>query len=507
MELECKFTDRVGHLITELRKTPLVRAINAFMASAPGVIFLALLTVIANIGEMEMFLYIFAVLYGLFVCILGDDFVTMSPFFIFCYIAPSRENNPGRNDQSIFSGGSGKLLILLIAMLLISLILRITFDPKFGWKRFLKQKRTLLWGILALGGAYLMSGLFSADYTADAVKNIGFALLQFASVFLIYFVLTGLVDWKTVRKDYLAWIGMLAGLVVAIEILNVYLVYNADFFMEGMISDRWQIYLGWGMHNNIGAMLALTIPFSLYLACRYRHGYLFLFASACNIAALVMTVSRMSILAGVAIFCVSFVVMLCKAKKRKVLGIVGGALLTVATTLIISFGSQLLHIFWDIFESGLLNDSGRGNLYIAGWNVFKANPIFGEGFYPSDMSTFSSAYWSIGEITSFLPPRWHNTLVQLLASCGLVGLIAYSFHRLQTMRVFLRNMNLTKTFIGFSVLAFLGMSLLDNHFFNLGPTLFYSMMLAFAEKSGECADTIKAHPTNEIGLQAEPACA
>ena len=244
------------------------------------------------------------------------------------------------------------------------------------------------------------------------------------------------------------------------------------------------------MHNNIGAMLTLTIPFSFYLACQYKHGYLFMFAAACNMVALVMTVSRMSILAGIAVFVASFVVTLLKAKSRRVLAITGGSLLAVGAVLMIIFGSDLLRIFWDIFESGLLNDSGRGSLYVAGLKVFVGNPIFGEGFYPSDMSTFSTAYWSTGDITSFLPPRWHDTIVQLLASCGVVGLLAYSYHRLQTIRMFFKNLNLAKIFIGLSVLAFLGMSLLDNHFFNMGPVLFYSMALAFAEKSEECKDDV-----------------
>ena len=111
------------------------------------------------------------------------------------------------------------------------------------------------------------------------------------------------------------------------------------------------------------------------------------------------------------------------------------------------------------------------------------------------MSTFNTAYWLIGsEMTSFLPPRWHDTVVQLLASCGLLGLLAYGFHRVQTVLMILRGITLEKIFIGLALVAFLGMSLLDNHFFNLGPTLLYSMALAFAEKSRE---------QKEIGIPAQ----
>ena len=69
----------------------------------------------------------------------------------------------------------------------------------------------------------------------------------------------------------------------------------------------------------------------------------------------------------------------------------------------------------------------------------------------------------------------------MLASCGIVGMGAYLIHRLQTYRLILRNRSTEKTFIGLAVLALLICSLFDCHFFNVGPGLFYSMALAFAE--------------------------
>ena len=47
----------------------------------------------------------------------------------------------------------------------------------------------------------------------------------------------------------------------------------------------------------------------------------------------------------------------------------------------------------------------------------------------------------------------------------------------------LKNPTAGKAFISISLLALLGTSLLDSHFFNVGPVLFYSMALAFAEKA------------------------
>ena len=107
--------------------------------------------------------------------------------------------------------------------------------------------------------------------------------------------------------------------------------------------------------------------------------------------------------------------------------------------------------------------------------------MFGEGFYPSTDKIYE---WSKQErLKAILPARWHNTVIQLLASCGVVGLLAYGNHRQHTIRLFWKKRKTPAIYIGLSLLAMLLMSLLDCHFFNIGPTLVYSIGLAFAEKT------------------------
>jgi O-antigen ligase len=95
--------------------------------------------------------------------------------------------------------------------------------------------------------------------------------------------------------------------------------------------------------------------------------------------------------------------------------------------------------------------------------------------------------WSdVEEFLEVFPGRWHNTPVQLLAACGILGFLAYAFHRLQTVQMFLKRRTVENIFIAASILVLLGLSLLDCHFFNIGPGLVYSGFLAFAQhKTGE----------------------
>lgn len=82
---------------------------------------------------------------------------------------------------------------------------------------------------------------------------------------------------------------------------------------------------------------------------------------------------------------------------------------------------------------------------------------------------------------TFIPARWHNTIIQIVASTGFVGLVAYVLHRIRTLELFFRRPALEKTYIGFCVLALLLSSLVDCHFFNIGPGLLYGLLLACAE--------------------------
>jgi len=70
------------------------------------------------------------------------------------------------------------------------------------------------------------------------------------------------------------------------------------------------------------------------------------------------------------------------------------------------------------------NLSGRSNLWLCSWEMFKARPFFGHGF-----NTFA---WVYREMFPRTHPLWsecsdtaHNGYFQLLAGCGIVGLIVW----------------------------------------------------------------------------------
>lgn len=455
-------------------RKPIINRINRFLATPWYVAATMLLTGAAHILQLELAAYSIFAAVTVYICLLGSDLLGLMPIVICCYILPSAGNNPGRNEASVFSLAGGGIYIACLAVIIaLAIIYRVIKDRH----TFFAKKRTLMPGMLVLMGAYVLSGIGSEAYPDAAAKNIFFSLLQGGAIILPYWLFSGGVDWKKARNDYLAWIGFGVGGVLMVQILWLYCTSNV--VIDGII-NRKHIYTGWGMYNNIGAMLAMMIPFAFYLATKYRRGWLGTVVGSAFLICVLLTCSRSSILGATAIYCLCVLLMLYYARNRRhntiALITVGGIILLAAGL----FHEQLLRLFSDLLQKGL-DPSTRDDIYREGLELFTQAPVFGSSFYPPDYQPWT---WSTAEgFSQFFPPRWHNTVIQLLASCGLVGLGAYLVHRQQTLRMLLCIRSKEKTFIFCAVLVLLGCSLFDCHFFNIGPVLFYSMALAFAENS------------------------
>ena len=433
-----------------------------------------LLAGLSNIFSLELPVYTIFVLLFAYICVFGADLMPLIPVIIGCYISPSVANNPGRNEQSVFSS-AGVYIIILAAIILLSVLYRIIRDRKV----FFSNTYRFLSGLLILFGAYLLSGISSANYGENAGKNILFACMQGFALIVPYFVIAGGINWTSVRKDYFAWTGFCTGGLLVLQIISIYLSFPV--VVDGVI-DRNAIYTGWGMYNNIGALLAMMIPVPFYLATKYHKGWIGTVIGSVYLVGVLLTCSRASILCGGGIYFACVILMLYYANNRRANTL---ALITfggIVSLVLLVFNKPLLQLFSSLLDIGL-DPSSRDMIYAKGMKLFAKYPIFGGSFFSTEYTAWG---WSTAEnFAGFFPPRWHNTFVQLLASCGLVGLGAYLVHRAQTVILLLKKQNKERNFISCSILVLLACSLFDCHFFNLGPALFYAMALAFAEHCPE----------------------
>ncbi len=459
--------------------------------------------------------------------------------------SPSNNPGSASNSGSIFYPENGGIyLIVLASLFLVCLLFRLVTDQKLGGRGFLSKPRALIRGMLVLCGAYLLSGVGMSEYGASSWKvllfgfavilviyairfagkaishpelsprsfafdknliavsvaallivygisggvlgmlgdlpsrNLLFALIQCVSVVGLYYLFTGTIRWGQAPKSYLAWVGMCVGFVVLIQLMENY--FSGRIFIEGTNTiDREYIYAGWGMHNNIGGMMAFMLPFPFYLACTSKRSWVYNILGTVLLLGVIASCSRTSILVAFVIYgCCLFLLLRRKDARKEnltVCAVIGGIVLLLCVV----FFRKLMDVF-ALFFKELFIMSERDNLVGYGMKQYLSNPIFGGSFFPQ--GEYVPWDWSTSDsFSSFFPPRWHNTIIQMLASCGIVGFVSYAYHRYQTVKLMLKDRSIEKIFIGLYMLSLVACSLMDCHFFNVGPVLFYSMALAYGE--------------------------
>ena len=459
-----------------IQQNSILQRVNALLYRPIYLVFIGGLTMLSNMFSLELPVYTMFILIAAYVCLFARDLLPLLPLFICGYISPSRSNNPGINDASVFSlSGSGLYLGILLLGVVFCLLYRIISDPDFGGRRFWSKKRELLSGMLILCSTYAISGLGSGQLPELGWRNLFFAFLQFLAIVGLYFLFTGGVRWDLAPKAYLFWTCTCVGYALLFELLNLYV--TAGVIVDGAIY-RNNIYTGWGHYNNIGALFAMIIPMPFFLTGKGKYASFAYISAILFYIGLIFTCSRGSILFGTLIFISGYILSLChRQHARRQYGIHFGALATVVLGILFVEDefSQLFKVFGEIG----LGSSARLRIYLQGIEQFVNYPVFGGSFFPVDADIFS---WSSSDaFVSFFPPRWHNTFVQLIATGGVVCLVAYVLHRIQTIRLFIKNYSDEKLFAALSLLALLMTSLLDCHFFNIGPVLLYSATLAVVE--------------------------
>lgn len=484
--------------VIQLKDNKVIELIEKFLYSKAYLVFLALLTFLSNAFSWEFPVYIFVCLLLLYITLFCRDLLPALPIPIFMYFSPSWANNPGVNANSIFYPEHGLYVIIAaIAVAVAGIVVRIVLREK---KEFFTHKRALIPGFIALAVTFLLGGIGTKFYIFE---NFRYVLLLLVSLFALYYLFTGTVDWAEVKKDYVCWLGFILGMLLLLELIyiftfakggmfNPYKQVLLNVFQDGKIV-RNNVHTGWGIHNNIAGMMCVMLPFFFYFAGTRKYGFIYNLLAHLLCFGIFCTISRTSMLSAGIVYVICAVVLLVRKQNRLqnaiVFGtLIAGALLAVGSVLLLAQGqgrlaelakkliSSLMNKFDQLLQLGFI-DNDRLKNYSTALQQFSENPVFGNAFYSCNAYQFVYV-----QKMTFLPARWHNTICQVLASCGIVGLTGYFYHRVQTVRVFFKSFGFSKFFVFLSFLSILGISMLDCHLFNLGPGLIYSLLLCFAEK-------------------------
>lgn len=328
-------------------------------------------------------------------------------------------------------------------------------------------------GMVALCVAFAFGGLFSTQYTP---LNLMYGLALSVTILGIFTFVCGniQIDEKTFVK--LAYYLVTLFAAVAFELLIAYCTY------DGLIVDgeviRSKLFFGWGTYNQMGMLLTLTLPSWFYLASKYKYGTAFLLGALVNVAACCLCFSRQALLMGSVIFAACCVWLLGWDKgKKRIINVSVMACILVIAAIVLGIKHREVAQFFSSMLGNLKTGSGRIAIWKDGLRNFLSKPVFGVGFYKPSSAPGDVGYYG-GGIAFSIPVMCHNTIVQIVSTCGLFGLITYVIHRTQTVISLINNITHERVFVAMTMCALLLVSLLDNHIFYFLPTIIYAVLAA-----------------------------
>ena len=458
----------LNYWIPGIGNNKIIYSLNKFFKSLYFIILVTILMLISYFFGLEIVIYYVYTILGITIMLLCDDMFPTIPMICTGYMTVSKSQSPIQNKQSVLTSKTFLINMIIIGIvLLIGLVLRLIMDLKY---RKINRKPQLLVGFILLTASMMLGGIFTKDYS---LRTVLYGLLVGVTLCICYFYLFYTVNWEKIRLDYLAYMFMFIGIGVGIETIHSYVMHDWG------ISEfhRSEIYTGWGVYNNVGGVICTCLGLTYYLAATKKNGWIYNIIAGIIMLFVILTQSRNSIIFGLLLsFLGTLLTIIFSIEKERLFNLLVTLVFIVGTAaLILSSKELLLGIFGDLADKGL-NDSGRFSIYKNGLEAFKVSPIVGNGFYDFDHAPI--LYF---EETSFLAPRYHNTVIQFLASTGIIGLLCYGYHRIQTIILLFKKISVVKIFITVSILAILFNSLLDCQLFNFGPGLHYGVLLVAFE--------------------------
>lgn len=422
---------------------------------------------------LDLFAFYYVAVTGIIILTLCDDLTPFITLLAFLTVIISYQHSPSEasgNSDYLFRTAVAAQAITLIALLISAAVVRII--RTFCQRRF--KFTPVFFGLCALSAAFLFNGLFSKGYTP---MNLVYGIFQTIIYLGLYVLLKDNVKLNGKTFKYIATVFLALSVLLVVELFIAYFT-TEGIYVNGEL-HRGRLSFGWGVYNTMGMLLLLCIPSVVYLASLYKHGWILTLYSVLLVVSCILSMSRQAILGVAVIYPLGLIYLIVKTRQRLINCLIIGAAFICAAVVIAIKWDSVVNSFSQIFENvivnGQLNGSGRMKLYKTAWEEFLKAPVFGTGFYSGSLEG-SAAYNASG--LDIIPLFYHNTLLQMTASCGIIGLAAYLVHRFQTIISFLSNVTVERSYMAVSMFTLLFLSLLDVHMFDILPTMLYISFLS-----------------------------
>ena len=429
-------------------------------------IWVAFSVLLGRLLGLELYFTMFDFVVVSVALLLCDSIRPMIPNLISFIFRIPLEHGPGIPRFSTYYTGTKMIYFAAFScVFFISLAWFFIRTKPFKGVRFMKIP--LIIPNILLSVAFLLSGAFSEGWT---VKDLGFGALEAFVFFIVFMILYFGLRKENVGEfcDYFVYICTVTLFILSFQVFELFITNDAVISSAGIIDKR-HIFFGWGISNSCASAISVLLPICSLGVMKSRK-YSLVYFAILNISfvAMVMTLSRSAVLVGGVCYAACLIICCFFGENKKIYRIIVSSFATLALAVIFVFREKIFSLFSVMIATGL-----KGNGRLETWTLaierFKQWPIFGGGFfsYKPDIVT----------VSTFTPKLAHNTVLQMLASTGAVGLLAYLYYRLCTCIPFFKKVRIESFMLMMSVAILVGESCIDNFILWFSPTFVYNIAL------------------------------
>ena len=449
------------------------QSLNNFVNSLFFPFIIGLIVVISCNFALEVVCYPLIAILGIISLIVSKDTKPLISIILLFLMSASYKNGPSYNkDCSIPNIYDNKGIVIFFAILIAIVFLMAILNLLFykHYKNVFKKSLCLLPGLIFLGLGYVLGGI-GQGYD---IKNLLFSLSNVGMiiVMVLYFSDTAFIDSN--RKKTLRYISMVmvaTFLVISLEVIGTYFINNV---IVNDTIDKSQIVTGWGINNNFAGYINITIPFILYLSLSEDKPGKYYFLLILSAFIVLLTLSRNGILIiGVELLLCLIAILTYRKVEIKYILVSLMIILCGVSIILLTYYDKVINLFKHILNLGF-SLNGRGELYEFSWKCFIERPIFGKGWFAID----DHFHFGVAAPNSFAPEfKAHNLFLQLLGSCGIVGLVGFLLFFAEISYKTFKNFSIEKCIYYSAIAVLIATSMLDNYFFDYGFERFLAVFI------------------------------
>ncbi len=359
--------------------------------------------------------------------------------------------------------------IVLFLILIGPIVHIIRFRPQFKF-------RGLTLGLLLIAIAYLIPLIYT-DRSLKAIAISGVGLLYFLFYFFLSNTTKGDVDYffKMMLIMNLLMVGEFG--IKMIRTLSSYSDLNLIEAFRASMNAGWGGNLGWANVNDLCYYLTLTLPGYVYFIFKKPKNVIFWILLLLPAIVVLLTQSRGGFI-GFALAASGLgIIILIHGKHHHYFY----AIFTIILAALVAYLSKdvlvgIYNAFLQTLEGDSINSfsSSRIWIYMRGLEIFELHPVFGSGWISIDI---------LAEEFGGRLFMYHSTIIHVLATMGIFGLVALLVHYFQVFKLLFDNWSLESKLILVAFIAVQIHGLIDNIQFSVPYSFLVAMLFPLLENS------------------------